>query len=280
VLFVAWGAVAIVSLLGAEYRWVGVVLVGSWILGRGLAALARWWMRRRGEPPTGGALRWPHRDGVRCRIRALPGGARTEAGRGRAPDPPVERGRPRGEAESMAVLRIVLLAVAAAILYGIVHDQVTARVAIEYFTVAHPPIVDSEDPTVLGLLWGVIATWWVGAILGILLAVAARAGSRERRTARDLVRPVAVLLGIMAASALAAGVLGWILGRSGTVVLLGDIARAVPTARHARFLGVWWAHLASYAVGAIGGLVLAIRVWGARNPRVGAPSDAPRGATT
>ena len=75
----------------------------------------------------------------------------------------------------MAGLRIVLLAVAAAIAYGILHDQVTARVAIEYFTVAHPRIVESEDPTVLGLVWGVVATWWVGAILGTLLAVAARA---------------------------------------------------------------------------------------------------------
>lgn len=175
----------------------------------------------------------------------------------------------------MAALRIVLMAVAAAILYGIVHDQVTARVAIEYFTVAHPRIVASEDPTVLGLVWGVVATWWVGAILGTLLAVAARAGGRPKRTAKDLVRPVAILLAIMAACALVAGVLGWALGRSGAVVLLGDLARDVPQARHARFLGAWWAHIASYGVGAIGGLVLAIRLWlGRRAQATGAPAPA------
>lgn len=167
----------------------------------------------------------------------------------------------------MEALRIVLMAIAAGIVYGIVHDQVTARVAIEYFTVAHPRIIESEDPTLLGLLWGVIATWWVGAILGILLAVAARAGSRPKRAARDLVRPMAALLGTMAACALVAGVLGWLLGRSGAVVLLGDLARTIPEARHARFLGAWWAHMASYGVGAIGGIVLAALVWRRRGPQ-------------
>lgn len=164
----------------------------------------------------------------------------------------------------MAAIRIVLLAIAGAVLYGIVHDQVTARLSLEYFTIAHPPIVDSEDPTVLGLVWGVVATWWVGAILGVLLAVAARAGSRPRRSARDLVRPIAVLLGTMAACALLAGLLGAFLGGSRAVVLLDPFASRVPDARHARFLGAWWAHVASYAVGAVGGLVLAAWVWRGR----------------
>lgn len=35
-------------------------------------------------------------------------------------------------------LKIVLLCIVAAIVYGILHDQVTARVCAEYFAIGHP----------------------------------------------------------------------------------------------------------------------------------------------
>jgi hypothetical protein len=38
----------------------------------------------------------------------------------------------------------------------------------------------------------------------------------------------------------------------------------VPTPQHVPFVAVLWAHLASYAGGAIGGLWLCSRVWRAR----------------
>jgi hypothetical protein len=56
-------------------------------------------------------------------------------------------------------LKIILLCIVAAIVYGILHDQVTARVCVEYFTIGHPPIFHTDDPTLLALGWGVIATW-------------------------------------------------------------------------------------------------------------------------
>jgi hypothetical protein len=55
-------------------------------------------------------------------------------------------------------LKIILVCVASAILYGIIHDQFTARICIEYFTVFHPPIFATQSPTLLGIGWGVIAT--------------------------------------------------------------------------------------------------------------------------
>ncbi|MBV8223051.1 MAG: hypothetical protein JO293_06785, partial [Candidatus Eremiobacteraeota bacterium] len=72
--------------------------------------------------------------------------------------------------------RIWVLCIAAAVLYGELHDQITARVCVEYFTIGHPPLFPTDDPTLLGLGWGVVATWWVGLVLGAGLAVAARAG--------------------------------------------------------------------------------------------------------
>ena len=81
---------------------------------------------------------------------------------------------------TMHSLRIIGLSLLAAIVYEIAHDQVTARVCVEYFTIGHPPLIPSESPTLLALAWGVVATWWVGLPLGIMLAVAARAGRRPK----------------------------------------------------------------------------------------------------
>ena len=64
-----------------------------------------------------------------------------------------------------------LFVIALSIAYGIAHDMVTAHVAVEYFTVYHPHIVDSKSPIIMALLWGVIATWWVGLLAGLLLAI-------------------------------------------------------------------------------------------------------------
>ncbi len=108
----------------------------------------------------------------------------------------------------------VLLCVAAAVGYGVAHDQVTARVCVEYFTVGHPPVFATTDPTLLALSWGVLATWWVGLLLGLPLAVAARAAGRSPRS---LVRPVARLMAVCGACATVAGVAGDLLGRAGVV---------------------------------------------------------------
>ena len=164
----------------------------------------------------------------------------------------------------MAWLKIVLLCLGAAVVYGIIHDQITARVCVEYFTVGHPPVFGTEDPTLLGLGWGVLATWWVGLLLGLALAVAARAGSRPRRSAKSLFRPVVKLLVVMAVCALIAGAAGWLLARNGVVYLVGSIATELPPERHAQFVADLWAHSASYGVGCIGGLVVVGCVWRSR----------------
>jgi hypothetical protein len=116
----------------------------------------------------------------------------------------------------MQSIAIVLMCVLAAVAYGVAHDQVTARVCVEYFTVGHPPVFETVNPTLLGLGWGVIATWWVGLLLGIPLAAVARAGSRPKRTVGSLVRPVAWLLVVTAVCALITGLAGWLLAQSQT----------------------------------------------------------------
>lgn len=180
-------------------------------------------------------------------------------------------------ATPVPTLRILALCILAAVLYGIVHDQITVRVSLEYFTIGHPHLFATDSPTVLALAWGVVATWWVGLLLGLLLAFACRRGPWPRRSWRSLVRPVARLLALMAVFALGAGCLGHALGRAGWVVLTGPLAANVPPERHAAFLGAWWAHLASYLGGGVGGLWLVRSVWRARQAAGHVVPDLPDG---
>ena len=164
----------------------------------------------------------------------------------------------------MAALRIIGLALLAGIGYGIVHDQVTARISLEYFTIGHPPLFPTTSPTLLAIGWGIVATWWVALPLGVLLAVAARAGRAPAWDAAALRRPLGVLLAAMGATAAVAAAVGASLASVGAVWLLPPLSARVPVERHVAFLTALWAHSASYAAGAIGGLVLAVWVWRAR----------------
>lgn len=105
----------------------------------------------------------------------------------------------------MQFLSIILLSIFASVIYGIIHDQITARICVEYFTIGHPPVFDTTDPTLLALGWGIIATWWVGLILGVPLAIAARAGSWPRLLPSQLVRPLGMMLAIVGILAAVAG---------------------------------------------------------------------------
>jgi hypothetical protein len=156
----------------------------------------------------------------------------------------------------MQFLRIVILSIIAACLYGVAHDQVTARICVEYFTIGHPRLFGSTSPTLLGLVWGVVATWWMGAILGVPLAMAARLGRRVPLRDVDLVVPLAILLASMAVIALIAGIIGRWLAETGGVWLVGRLAESVPEDRHIDFLTTLWAHAASYLAGTLGGLTV------------------------
>jgi hypothetical protein len=151
-------------------------------------------------------------------------------------------------------LKIVGACVIAAALYGIVHDQITVRICLEYFTVFHPPIFGgTQSPTLLAFGWGVIATWWAGAMIGIPLGIAARVGSRPKLSLSDLLPLIRTLLICMAASAVVAGVVGFVWGE-----VPPSFASLLPPSMHRRCVADWWAHNASYASGFLGGIIVCV----------------------
>ncbi len=168
----------------------------------------------------------------------------------------------------MEHVKIVGLCIGACVAYGIIHDLATAHLCVEYFTREHPTLVNTESPIVLALLWGVAATWWVGAIGGALLAWAARAGTRPRWTTQQLI-PLILRVAITAgAAAFVMGALGYILA-TGFEWHRYDWTPEWATRETApRYWAVAFAHATSYGVASLGGLGVIVYVWRQRNKQI------------
>jgi hypothetical protein len=165
--------------------------------------------------------------------------------------------------------KVILLCVLAAITYGVIHDEITARLCVEYFTVAHPPLFHTESPTILGFCWGIAATIGIGAVLGAILAEVSQSEGRPPVPVRRLAGSLLILLATMAFGAFLAGLLGYELSSHSIVSIPITLAYRIPPARHDRFMAVWFAHGASCLVGLTGSAILVLRLWRERGkPRV------------
>ena len=96
--------------------------------------------------------------------------------------------------------RFALLGFGAIVGYAILQDQVSARLCPEYFTVLHRPIPGVTDPTLLGVCWGFLGGWWGGVLLGYTVGLAATLGDRPKLSPRELVWPLGLLVGGVAAA--------------------------------------------------------------------------------
>jgi len=174
--------------------------------------------------------------------------------------------------EALERVKLVGFSMFAAIAYGIAHDMVTAHVCVEYFTIGHSNLLDEDphgaSPVLQALLWGVLATWWVGAAAGVLISIVARAGPAPRLGVRDVVRPVLYVYCATALAALMGGLLGASLAAGGAVAVGSRLARELPAETHVRFLADGWAHGAAYLMAVVAVLVLAGNLLGTRIRRV------------
>jgi hypothetical protein len=161
-------------------------------------------------------------------------------------------------------LAIVAICVAAAVVYGIVHDQATVRICPEYFTVFHHDI-GTKSATLIGLYWGGVATWWVGAGLGLLVAGVSRLGRGPKVEPSEILFPIVYLLLFTLTMAILAGIAGGIAASNGWVVVTGAMREQIPAPKHTGFLIDLWAHTAAYAAGAVGGIFLAGWIAGRRS---------------
>jgi membrane associated rhomboid family serine protease len=83
------------------------------------------------------------------------------------------------------------------------------------------------------------------------MALCARAGQWPKLRARDLLKPLLVLLGCMAILSLAAGACGYLSTSAGPDPF---VDWALPPEKRAAFYFDAWAHAAAYGAGFLGGL--------------------------
>lgn len=135
------------------------------------------------------------------------------------------------------------------IIYGILHDQITVRICKEYFTIGHPAIIPSFNTTLLGLGWGIIATWWVGLLLGLPLAAVCRIGNRRKLSLYMIIKQIIALFAITFIISSIFGLTGWLLADCKIINLSDPFARRIQDAKHPYFLADAWMHSASYIIG-------------------------------
>ena len=155
---------------------------------------------------------------------------------------------------SRETLVFLLQVVSLTCLLGLAVDVVTANVAVEYFTVHHPHVVDIHSPWIMAVVWGIGASWWFGLIAGVLLWWMNARRPRplsERRVLRMIVPAlVAIWFVMMAIVAGVYGIAGWIPENQRRVTFESD----------RRLMAVAFSHYTEYALGGIVTIVLMVRI--------------------
>jgi hypothetical protein len=169
--------------------------------------------------------------------------------------------RPTGHFRVFAL--IVLAAVVLACAYGMLHNQVSYTISREFFTcfkfiqvgLADTPLPERVRASMVG--FG--ATWWVGLIAGLLIALASGIESDPLARRREGMRALVTMLACTVAVALVGIALGLLRpptqAQLDTMRAGGAISECVTDP--AAFVRAGWMHNASYLGGAIG-LALAL----------------------
>jgi hypothetical protein len=163
--------------------------------------------------------------------------------------------------------RFAALGVIAGVSYGMLQDQVSARLCPEYFTLFHNPIQGLTNPTLLGLAWGFLATWWAGMLLGYIAGLFATLGSAPKLAPREIVVPLLILMGGIAATVAISGFSVWLNSENLRVSVDPEVGRMLPRQRHVSLLVVACYHLVAYASSFAGSLVLCVWIWRERKKR-------------
>ena len=109
------------------------------------------------------------------------------------------------------------------------------------------------------------ATWGLfGASLGLGLACAARLGKRPKRTARDLRKPVLLLLALIAGFSLIAGLFGAVATSFGLRVLPPEMYDRLPPQTWAGLHFCWFVQIMGNYVGFVAGGMQVAWVWVSR----------------
>jgi hypothetical protein len=156
---------------------------------------------------------------------------------------------------------IVLMATLCAVVYGVLQDQLSIRISPAYFLKAHTKILETEDLTLVGLAWGVTATWWVGLALGFAVATFATYGPRAAYCPGRALRGMMRIMAGTGIATLAVGLIAYMMNWTSSVAFrFVDLPEEVR-----RFSAVQAAHNASYLAAPTLAVLLIRQVWTSRS---------------
>ena len=154
-----------------------------------------------------------------------------------------------------------------AIVYGIVHDHLTATISPDYFLNAKGLDQDPR-PYRWAVTWLAIkACYGPGALTGALMLIANNPAKKPGHEKPQLSYPHMLRLCVypVLGAAICAAVIGCVCFLFGGKTWLGDAALAYAPAEQAdRFLAVWGIHAGSYAGASLGTVVVIVMIVGAR----------------
>jgi hypothetical protein len=167
----------------------------------------------------------------------------------------------------------VPLAIVAAVLYGIINDQITVSLSPEYFSVFKrqqfwdllvAARFENAPTRVQAIVIGAAATWWVGMLLGLMVGVAGAIGRAPRLTTRQFLKAVGLVMLVAAGTSLAFGCVGCAQGpvrhgsEPGKIDEIWPFLQGIRDTRRAFAVGCW--HDGAYLGGLIGTILACWRV--------------------
>ena len=159
--------------------------------------------------------------------------------------------------------RAMLLGIGLLSGYAMLQDQFSVRLCPEYFTVLHNPINGLTDPTLLGITWGFLGSWWGGALLGYGAGLAATLGKQPPMTVKQLLKPMLCVIAFVAACTALAGI-SVAMNADGFSISINTLSiEAIPIQRRTPAFIVATYHLVVYAASVLGSVVCI--VWIANN---------------
>lgn len=164
--------------------------------------------------------------------------------------------------------RAMLLGIGLLSGYGMLQDQVSARLCPEYFTHFHNPIPGVTEPTLVGIAWGFLGAWWGGALFGYFAGLTATIGKRPPLRVKHLVLPM--FLTVLAVGG-AVAVTGWVVACYAdqlNVEVDQYIAGPVPAERRRALMVVACYHQAAYLFSIAGSIACCVWVGWYRSQRV------------
>ena len=156
---------------------------------------------------------------------------------------------------------IIILAVVAAAIYGIVHNQISYTVSPEYFTKFKFEQFGLENPAVperiRASMVGFLASWWMGIPIGILVGLAGFVHPNARRMFQVSLWSIAVVVGFTLLFGLCGLFYGWLQTASIDRAAYQEWYIPDNVINLRRFLCAGYMHNASY----LGGVVAILPAW-------------------